>query len=150
MPAAELEWRIPDGWNAFERNRARAYSLVHATLVAYENLLTGFDLARIGGPEAGIFTPYKIPKDHSIGVGYWGGARGYISHHVEVADRVIRNYQIIAPSTFMAARDATGAPAPFEQAVMATPALASHGHERNIDMLRAIRSFDPCMSCSTH
>jgi Ni,Fe-hydrogenase I large subunit len=33
---------------------------------------------------------------------------------------------------------------------MATPSLSSAGHERHIDLLRAVRSFDPCMSCSTH
>ena len=85
-----------------------------------------------------------------IGVGYWGGGRGYISHHVEVEDRVIRNYQIVAPTTFLAARDNSGAPGPLEYAVMATPSLSSAGHERHIDLLRAIRSFDPCMSCATH
>jgi hydrogenase large subunit len=151
LPEAELEWRVPDVWNAFERNRARAYALVHATLVAYENVLVAFDLARIGGPEAGIFTKYKIPSDHVIGVGYWGGARGYISHHVEVDRRVIRNYQIVSPTTFTASpRDTAGTPGPFEQAVMATPSLVAQGHERYIDVLRAIRSFDPCMSCATH
>jgi hydrogenase large subunit len=150
MPEGELEWHVPEQWNAFERNRARAYALVHATLVAYENLLVAFDLARIGGPEAAISSHYKIPGDHVIGVGYWGGGRGYISHHVEVEDRVIRNYQIVAPTSFMAARDNTGAPAPFEQAVMATPSLSTHGRERHVDLLRAIRSFDPCMSCCTH
>jgi len=151
LPEAELEWHVPEAWNAFERNRARAYALVHSTLVAYENVLIAFDLARIGGPEARIFNRYKIPKDHVIGVGYWGGARGYMSHHIEVNDRVIQNYQIVAPSTFMASpRDTSGTPGPFEQAVMATPSLASQGHDRYIDVLRAIRSFDPCMSCATH
>ena len=151
LPQAELEWRIPEVWNAFERNRARAYALVHATLVAYENVLIAFDLARIGGPEAGIFSHYAIPKDHVVGVGYWGGARGYISHHVEVDDRVIRNYQIISPSTFLASpRDRSGAPGPIERAVMATPDLAQQGGNGYIDVLRAVRSFDPCMSCATH
>jgi hydrogenase large subunit len=151
LPEAELEWRVPDVWNAFERNRARAYALVQATLVAYENVLVAFDLARIGGPEAGIFSHYSIPKDHVIGAGYWGGARGYISHHVEVDDRVIRNYQIVAPSTFLASpRDVTGAPGPLEQAVMATPDLTQQGGEGYVDVLRAIRSFDLCMSCATH
>jgi hydrogenase large subunit len=150
MPEGELEWHVPERWNALERNRGRAYALVQSTLVAYENLLAAFDIARIGGPESAIFSHYKIPKDHVIGVGYWGGGRGFVSHHVEASDRVIRNYQIIAPSTFMAARDNTGAPGPFEQAVIATPSLSSQGHERHIDLLRAIRSFDPCMSCSTH
>ena len=151
LPEAELEWHVPQDWNAFERNRARAYALVHSTLVAYENLLIGFDLARIGGPEAGIFSHYEIPKDHVIGVGYWGGARGYISHHVEVDGRVIRNYQIVSPTTFMASpRDRMGNAGPFEQAVMSTPSLSTHGGEQHLDVLRAIRSFDPCMSCATH
>ncbi|MEA2220224.1 MAG: hydrogenase large subunit [Solirubrobacteraceae bacterium] len=150
MPEGELEWHVPDRWNALERNRARAYALVHSTLVAYENMLIAFDLARIGGAEAAIFAHYKIPNDHVIGVGYWGGGRGYISHHVEADSRVIRNYQIVAPTSFMAARDNTGAPGPLEQAVIATPSLSSQGRERHVDLLRAIRSFDPCMSCSTH
>jgi hydrogenase large subunit len=151
LPQAELEWHVPESWNAFERNRARAYALVHATLVAYENVLIGFDLARIGGPEAGVFTHYSIPKDHVIGVGYWGGARGYVSHHVEVDGRVIRNYQILSPTTFLASpRDKAGAPGPLEQAVMATPDLTTNGRGGYLDVLRAVRSFDPCMSCATH
>jgi len=150
LPQAELEWHVPQAWNTFERNRARAYSLLQATLVAYENTLFAFDLARIGGPEAGIFSHYSIPKDHVIGAGFGGGARGYISHHVEVNNRVIRNYQIVSPTTFVASRDASGAPSPMESAVMATPSLSTQGQERHIDMLRTVRSFDPCMSCSTH
>jgi hydrogenase large subunit len=149
LPEAELHWNVPSVWNALERNRARAYGLVQATLVAYENTLVAFDLARIGGPEAAIFSHYKIPKDHVIGVGYWGGPRGYISHHVEVNDRVIQNYQIVAPTSFNIGREAS-TPAPLEQAVVATPSLSSQGHERHIDILRAIRSFDPCMSCASH
>ena len=150
LPQAEIEWHIPETWNAFERNRARAYSLVQSTLVAYENVLYAFDLARIGGPEAGIFNHYSIPKDHLIGAGFWGGARGYISHHLEVDGRVIQNYQIVAPTTFVTSRDGSGEPAPMERAVMSTPALSTQGRERHIDVLRAVRSFDPCMSCSTH
>jgi hydrogenase large subunit len=150
LPEAELEWHVPERWNALERNRARAYGLVQSTLVAYENVLMSFDLGRIGGPEARIFNHYSIPKEHVIGVGFWGGARGYISHHIRVDDRVIQNYQIVAPTTFVASRDSTGAPSPLEQAVMATPALATQGAARHIDLLRAVRSFDPCMSCSTH
>jgi hydrogenase large subunit len=107
-------------------------------------------MARIGDAESGVFNHYSIPKEHVIGVGFWGGARGYISHHVEVKGRVIQNYQIVSPTTFVASRDGSGAPAPLERAVMATPVLSTQGRERHIDVLRAIRSFDPCMSCSTH
>jgi hydrogenase large subunit len=154
LPAGEIEWHIPSTWNALERNRARAYSLVQATLVAYENTLYAFDLARMhqgarDPEEGGIFNHYSIPKDHVIGAGFGGGPRGYISHHLEMAGKVIRNYQIVSPSTFVVSRDGSGRPAVLEQAVMSTSSTSAQGGE-HLDILRAVRSFDPCMSCSTH
>lgn len=151
LPMGEIEWHIPQTWNALERNRARAYSLVQSTLVAYENTLYAFDLARMAQGardlgESGVFNHYTIPKDHYIGAGFWGGPRGYISHHLEISDKVIRNYQIVSPTTFVISRDGSGSPAVLEQAVMSTPATTA-GH---LDVLRAVRSFDPCMSCATH
>ncbi|MBA3305187.1 MAG: nickel-dependent hydrogenase large subunit [Thermoleophilaceae bacterium] len=151
LPAAELEWRAPERWGALERNRAQAYALAHSVVVAYESLVMALDLQRKGGPDAGVFTHYKIPKGARHGTGLWGGARGYLSHHITLEDRVIQNYQIVAPSTFtMSPRDAAGNPGPCEAAVMATPLLSTASPERCIDVLRTIRSFDPCMSCATH
>ncbi|MGH2900885.1 MAG: nickel-dependent hydrogenase large subunit, partial [Solirubrobacteraceae bacterium] len=60
------------------------------------------------------------------------------------------NYQIVSPTASVLAREGSGAPSPLERAVMATPALATQGGERHIDILRTVRSFDPCMSCSSH
>jgi len=151
LAAGVIEWHVPDVWNALERNRARAYAVAHATLVAYENILIGYDLLRIGGPDARVFAHYEIPSDHVVGVGFWGGARGAISHHMEIDGRTIRNYQILAPSTFTASpADPSGYGGPCEQAVMATPLLSTEQPEGCIDVLRAIRSFDPCMACATH
>jgi len=151
LPAGVAEWIAPDVWNAFERNRARAYSLVHSTLVAYESVVIGLDLMRQGRPLSNVFTPYEIPKDDRVGVGYWGGARGAISHHMQIDSRVIRNYQIVAPSTYTASpADPYGTPGPCEAAVAGTPLLNTAGDERCIDALRAVRSFDPCMACASH
>jgi len=151
LPATVLEWRVPEHWGALERNRAQAYALAHSALVAYESLLLGLDLMRKGGPDAGVFTHYKIPKDLRHGTGLWGGSRGYLSHHVTLEDQVIQRYQIVAPSTFtMSPRDAFGNSGPCEAAVVATPLLSTAHPERCIDVLRTIRSFDPCMSCATH
>ncbi|HWC27268.1 MAG TPA: nickel-dependent hydrogenase large subunit [Solirubrobacteraceae bacterium] len=150
MPASVLEWQVPERWNAFERNRARAYALAQATLAAYENVVVGLDLARKGGANARIFTPYKIPKDAVLASGYWGGARGYVSHHMQIDGRVIENYQIVGPSTFAGSpRDAAGNPGPCEAAVMATPLVTSDQSQHGIDVLRTIRSFDLCMFCAT-
>jgi len=151
LPATELEWRMPERWGALERNRAQAYGLAHSALIAYEHLVLGLDLLRKGGPDAGVSTHYEIPKDVRHGTGLWGGSRGYLSHHVTLEDRVIQSYQILAPSTFtMSPRDTRGNPGPCEAAVIATPLLSTAQPERCIDVLRTIRSFDPCMSCATH
>jgi len=151
LPATELEWHVPEHWNAFERHRARAFALPWAALVAYENLVIGYDLARRGGPDARVFSPYKIPKDHAYGVGYWGSSRGYLSHHLEIDGREIGNYQILGPSTFTASpKDDAGTPGPIEQAVRMTPLLSTRQAEGGLDVLRTIRSFDPCLTCATH
>jgi hydrogenase large subunit len=147
LPEAELEWAIPDSLGAFERNRARAYGIVHSALVAYENLLVGLDLIRKGNGR--IFTAYKVPKDSRVGVGFGGAGGGYLSHHATLDRGVIESYQILTPSTFTASpRDRFGKPGPCEEAVAATPLLGTR--DIQIDLLRAIRSFDPCGTCATH
>jgi hydrogenase large subunit len=129
LPATELEWRAPRRWGALERNRAQAYALAQATLVAYETMVLGLDLLRRGGPDAGVFTHYKIPKDVRHGTGMWGAARGYLSHHLTIEDQVIQSYQIVGPSTFtMSPRDGSGTPGPCEAAVVATPLLSTAEH----------------------
>jgi hydrogenase large subunit len=66
----------------------------------------------------------------------------------------ITNYQIVTPSTMNASpRDPWGQPGPYEEAVMNTPIiedLTDPATFTSIDMLRGIRSFDPCMPCTTH
>jgi hydrogenase large subunit len=151
-PAAELEWTIPEQWGAFERNRARAYAMAYTALIAYDNLLIGLDLMRKG--ETRVSVPFKLPKDFRVGVGFWGAGRGYLTHHMVMDQGVIENYQILTPSTWMASpKDPFGNPGPYEEAVAATPLLENFERPedyKGIDILRTIRSFDPCMPCTTH
>lgn len=152
-PAQQLEWKVPDLWNAFERNRARAYCIAYSTMVSFENWLIAQELLRQG--ESRMSTPFKIPKKgSSIGVGFWGAGRGFLSHHLVIDDGAIGNYQILTPSTLNAApRTPWGAPGPYEEAVLNTPIaedFADPERFQGIDILRAIRSFDPCMPCTTH
>jgi len=154
LPNEPIEWKVPETWGAFERNRARAYCILYTAAIAYDNLLLAYDLIRKGGPDAKMSTPYKIPKDHRMGVGLWGAGRGYLTHHMEMDNGVIENYQILTPSTWMASpKDPFGNPGPYEEAVLATPLLENYEKPedfKGIDVLRAIRSFDPCMPCTTH
>ncbi|HEV2723809.1 MAG TPA: nickel-dependent hydrogenase large subunit, partial [Thermoleophilaceae bacterium] len=159
LPKAELpndliEWKIPETWGAFERNRGRAYSILYTAAIAYDNMLIAYDLLRKGGPDAKLSVPYKVPRDHRIGVGFWSASRGYLTHHMEMDNGVLENYQILTPSTWMASpKDPFGNPGPYEEAVMSTPLLENYEKPedfKGIDILRSIRSFDPCMPCTTH
>jgi hydrogenase large subunit len=152
LPAMELEWKIPEVWNAFERNRNRAYHIIYSMLVAHENLLHAFDLMKRG--EVRTATPYTVPRDERVGVGFWGAGRGWLTHHLVMDKGALVNYQIITPSTFNASpRDPFGQGGPYEEAVMNTPILEEYDRPEaftGIDVFRALRSFDPCMPCTTH
>jgi len=154
LPNTDIEWKIPETWGAFERNRARAYCILYTAAIAYDNLQLAYKLLKAGGPDARMSTPYEMPKDHRIGVGLWGAGRGYLTHHLEMDNGVLENYQILTPSTWMASpKDPFGNPGPYEEAVLATPLLENYEKPedfKGIDVLRAIRSFDPCMPCTTH
>ena len=151
-PEMIAEWKIPEVWNAFERNLSRAYAIGYNAAVAYDNWMIGMDLLRKG--QSDVSTPFEVPKNNRMGVGFWGAGRGWLTHHVELDKGAIVNYQIITPSTLMASpQDPWGKPGPYEEAVLETPILEEFDKPedfKGIDVLRAIRSFDPCMPCTTH
>jgi hydrogenase large subunit len=156
--AAEVEWRIPETWNAFERNRGRAYHYLFSQLVGLISLHQAYDLVRSGETRVAALNPKElekaIPNDERRGVGFWGAGRGWLTHHLVMDNGKITNYQINTPSTINASpRDPWGQPGPYEEAVQNTPILERFSDPSkftSIDMLRAIRSFDPCMPCTTH
>jgi hydrogenase large subunit len=153
LPDAELEWQVPELWNTFERNRARAYAIPYSAMVAMENWLIALELLKQG--ETKVATKFEMPtRGTQLGVGFWGAGRGFLSHHLVIEDGAIGNYQILTPSTLNAApRTPWGTPGPYEEAVLNTPILEDYkdpADYKGIDILRAIRSFDPCMPCTTH
>ncbi len=154
----EVEWRVPERWNALERNRGRAYHYLFSQLVALENLFEAYKLFQQGERRVAALNPSElekaIPKDERRSVGWWGAGRGWLTHHLVMDNGKITNYQIVTPSTINASpRDPWGQPGAYEEAVMNTPIiedLSDPASFTSIDMLRAIRSFDPCMPCTTH
>ncbi len=153
LPEMELEWHVPETWGAFERNRARAYAVAYTALVSMNDWLLSMDLIKQG--KTAVSTKFEVPKKGTqIGAGFWGAGRGYLTHHCVITDGAIENYQILTPSTFMASpKDPFGNPGPYEEAVFNTPILENFEKPENfkgIDILRTIRSFDPCMPCTTH
>jgi hydrogenase large subunit len=143
-PATVLRWMIPERPNALERNRARAYQVAYAVMVAYADLLKAFDYIRQG--EVTMSLRFLTPE-RKISVGFWESGRGMITHHLMINDRRIANYQIITPSEWMGSpRDAVALPGVYEAAMMNTPLLEECAREEDftgVDILRVVRSFDP-------
>jgi len=154
LPATTLEWKVPEVWNAFERNRARAYAVAFNLMVTVENWVRANDLRKRG--ETRVHTPYEIPKKgRFIGVGFWGAGRGLLGHWCVIEDGLLANYQIVTPSTINACpKTPWGEAGAYEQSVVNTVLVESNFKDekdfKGIDILRAIRSFDPCMPCTTH
>jgi hydrogenase large subunit len=150
-PALTLIWKIPARPNALERNRARAYHIAYCGMIAYTFLLKAFAYLRSG--RSAMSASYRVP-DEAVGMGFWEAGRGALTHHLVLRGGRIANYQIVTPSTWMASpRDPFGAPGPYEEAVMNTPILEEFERPEDfsgIDILRTIRSFDPCMPCTVH
>ncbi len=151
LPEMELEWHVPEKLNAFERNRGRAYGVAFTAAIGMICLMQAFEYWRKG--ETKVSTPFKVPRDERVSAGFWEAGRGYLTHHMHMDGGKLVNYQINTPSTWNASpRDPFGQPGPYEEAIVGTPILESVRDDdiKGIDILRAIRSFDPCMPCTTH
>ena len=93
------------------------------------------------------WNPDSWPKSCQ-GFGFHEAPRGSLGHWVEIENKKIVNYQVIAPSTWNAGpRDAQGRPGAYEAALPGTPIADP---ERPLEVLRTVHSFDPCLACAVH
>ena len=94
----------------------------------------------------------RCPSE-AISVGFHEAARGVLSHHMVIEDGKIANYQPFPPTPWNASvRDKFGTPGPYEDSVQNTPIFEENGPEnfKGVDIMRAVRSFDPCLPCGVH
>ena len=98
-----------------------------------------------------VWTSYKRPRE-GIGVGLIEAMRGALAHWCIMRDGRIKEYQIITPSTWNASpRGPKGEPGPYEKAIIDSPITESASVKlEGIDVVRIVRSFDPCLACSVH
>lgn len=81
------------------------------------------------------------------GVGVNEAPRGALGHWVEIDDHKVKNYQIVVPTTWnVSPRDKRGISGPMEQALIGMPV----DPDNPVNLVRIIRSFDPCLACAVH
>jgi hydrogenase large subunit len=150
LPETEFEWRIPKWSNAIERDRARTYFQAYAAAAALYFVEKALNCVRTGKTKT--WAEFKVPEE-AIGCGFHEAVRGVLSHHVVIRDRKIANYHPYPPTPWNASpRDIYGTPGPYEDAVQNTPIFEENGPEnfKGIDIMRTVRSFDPCLPCGVH
>jgi hydrogenase large subunit len=149
-PETRLEWTPPPFPNTLERNRARMYFVAYAAGMAL--YFVDRALAEVRAGRTKVFEDFKVPEE-AIGVGFHEAVRGVLSHHLVIRDRKIANYHPYPPTPWNASpRDHFGTPGPYEDAVQGMPLFEENGREnfKGIDIMRTVRSFDPCLPCGVH
>jgi hydrogenase large subunit len=155
-PEVSFEWKIPvDSQgkplsNAIERNRARTYFQAYAAGCALHFIEKA--LAEVRAGHTKTWEKFVVP-DESISVGFTEAVRGVLSHHMVIRGGKIANYHPYPPTPWNGSvRDSFGTPGPYEDAVQNTPIFEeSRGDDfKGIDIMRAVRSFDPCLPCGVH
>ncbi|MFD8531087.1 nickel-dependent hydrogenase large subunit [Streptosporangium canum] len=154
-PEKTFEWKIPERngelmSNALERNRARTYFQAYAAACALHFAEQGLAEVRAGRTQT--WTPFTVPEE-AISCGFTEAVRGVLSHHMVIRNGKIANYHPYPPTPWNASvRDVNGVPGPYEDAVQNTPIFEENPPEnfKGIDIMRAVRSFDPCLPCGVH
>src|SRR5919112_140936 len=120
------------------------------TAMAMHFLDQAFNEVRAGNTK--VFEDFDVP-DEAIGCGFHEAVRGVLSHHLVIRDGKIANYHPYPPTPWNGSpTDSFGTPGPYEDAVMGQPIFEENDRDafRGIDIMRAVRSFDPCLPCGVH
>ncbi len=150
LPETEFEWKVPQWSNTIERDRARIYFVAYSAAMAFYFLDNA--LARVRGGDVKVFQEFTVP-DEAIGCGFHEAVRGVLSHHMVIRDGKIANYHPYPPTPWNASpRDIYGTPGPYEDAVQGMHLFEENGRDnfKGIDIMRTVRSFDPCLPCGVH
>jgi hydrogenase large subunit len=149
-PEVNLHWKIPQWSNTIERDRARSYFQAYAAAASLYFLDRAMQDLKSGNTRT--IEPFRVPEN-ADSVGFTEAVRGVLSHHMVIRDGKIANYHPYPPTPWNASpRDADGIPGPYEDAVQGSPIFEENPPEtfKGIDIMRTVRSFDPCLPCGVH
>ncbi|MBE0478367.1 nickel-dependent hydrogenase large subunit [Candidatus Aerophobetes bacterium] len=94
-----------------------------------------------------VYTPCS-PPEKGEGMGLTDGPRGALGHWIRIKDKLIDNYQMVVPTTWNASpRDDKDEPGPVERALLG---LKVKDTANPFEVVRCVRSFDPCLACAVH
>lgn len=88
------------------------------------------------------------PPETAQGAGFYEPPRGALGHWINIKNKKIANYQCVVPSTWLASpRCEKKIRGQYEESLIGVPVPDA---ENPINVVRVIRSFDPCLACAIH
>ncbi|PLW79310.1 hypothetical protein C0585_08525 [Candidatus Woesearchaeota archaeon] len=128
------------GVNTFTRTLAR----LHEILLILPQLIKWIE-------EIDLAKPFHYPFPKILkgqGQGLVEAPRGALGHWINIENDVVKNYQIITPTTWNASpQDSNGQKGAIEQALIG---VKVKGKDSMLEAGHIVRGFDPCISCSIH
>jgi hydrogenase large subunit len=122
------------------RHAARA---IECKLVAQELKTWALQLQ----PGQPTFSDFNLDVT-SRGMGLHEAPRGALGHWIVVEGGQTKNYQAVVPTTWNAGpMDSKGQPGPIEQSLIGTQVKDKNNP---FELVRIVRSYDPCLSCAVH
>ncbi|MFH1019525.1 MAG: nickel-dependent hydrogenase large subunit [Pseudomonadota bacterium] len=116
---------------------------IQASLIA-DFLLSETERLDHGAPAMGNIV---IPRSGE-GIGMTEASRGALLHYIRIENYKISKYECVVPTTWNASpRDDKGQPGAMESALIGTRVATP---EEQIESLRIVHSFDPCIACAVH
>ena len=90
----------------------------------------------------------KPEEKDGKGFGATEAARGALAHWIEIENGVIKNYQVVAPTTWnVGPNDSEGKSGPIEAALEGTEI---EDPQDPVEVGMVARSFDSCLVCTVH
>jgi hydrogenase large subunit len=98
-------------------------------------------------PGESVYDSYVTPSS-AAGMGLWEAPRGALGHWINIEGGKIQRYQVITPTAWnVSPRDDMGTMGPIEEALIGVQVPDT---KNPIDVVRTVRSFDPCLACTVH
>ena len=150
-PEVDLEWKIPQWSNAIERDRARIYFVAYAAGMALHFLDKAFEEIR-AGPHEDVRELRRPGRRDRLRLPRGRARRALAPHgHPRRQDRQLPPVSAdaverLADGLLRHARPVRGR----VQRACRSSRRPTQDNFRGIDIMRAVRSFDPCLPCGVH
>ena len=133
---------------AVGRNAARAIETAYVCEYIFKLLSRLIQNVKYYDTDTWVKFDFDSLKTEAKGRAFFEVPRGVLSHFVNIKDKKIENFSVIAPTTWNATpKNFDGKRGAYEEALVG---LRIEDTSKPLEVLRVLHSFDPCLACAVH